>query len=158
MKTKVYKNSTNTILSLELTFGADPLNNSLFISSVTTASSCCCTHINVWTSSVITVTQSHAHTVSPKIRTSSSRWTTATPTNPCSSSSSGHDMRPRWTLQNPRPRQKSEAATNPVICRWRTESLTWQEARRAPSGAINHCGTYRTVPIRHHQCKRRMEA
>lgn len=123
------------------------------IHSVTTASSSFCIRISVWTSSAITVTRSHAHTVSHKTRISSNHWTTVTPTNLCSSSSSGHDMRPRWILQNPRHRQKSEAATSPVICRWRTESLTWWEASQAQSGVTNRCGTYRTVPIQHHRCK-----
>lgn len=122
--------------------------------SATTASSCSCIHTSGWTSSATTATQLLARTASRRTRTSSSSWTTATPTNLSSSSSSGpHDMRPRWTLQNPRHRQKSEAAMSPVICRWRTESLTWQEASRAPSGATSRCGTYRTVPTRRRRCK-----
>lgn len=129
-----------------------------FIYSVTTASSSFCIRISDWISSVTTVTQSHAHTVNHKTLTSLSRWTIVTPTNLCSSSSSGHDMRPRWILQNPRHRQKSEAATNPVICRWRTESLTWWEVSQAQSGVTNRCGTYQTVPTQHHQCKWQMEA
>ena len=67
-------------------------------------------------------------------------------------------MRPRWILQNPRHRQKSEAAMNPVICRWRTENLTWWEASQAPSGETNHCGTYQTVRTQPPRIKQLTEA
>lgn len=129
-----------------------------FFLSVTTASSCCYTRTSAWTSSATTATRWHVPTANRKTHTSSRNSTTATPTSRCSNSSSGHDMRPRWILQNPRHRQKSEAATSPVICRWRTENLTWWEASQAPSGAINLCGTSRTAPTRLHQCKRLTEA
>lgn len=125
----------------------------LSIHSVTTASSCCFTPISGWTSSVTTATRWLVLTVSHKTRTSSSRWITATLTSHCSSSSSGHDMRPRWILQNPRHRQKSEAATSPVICRWRMESLTWWEASQAQFGATSHCGTCQIVQIQHLRCR-----
>lgn len=123
--------------------------------SATTASNCCYIHISDWTSSAIIVILSHVPTVNRKTLTSLSHSTTATPTNRCSNSSSGHDMRPRWNLQNLRQwhHQKSEAM-NPVICHCRMENLTWWEVNPVQSGATNHCGMSQTVQIHHHQCKR----